>query len=427
MKNFPQIASRIFNRPLLLDSSYARLFFGALSDRMNIETLITISGQKMSKKDLKVMAQGYSKKQNRPYRVVNNIAIIPIIGTLTHKLGSLTPYSGMTGYDGIRVNLDIAINDSDVKGILLDIDSPGGEVSGCFDCADYIYAQRDTKPIWSIANELTASAAYAIASASSKIITPRTGELGSIGVLTAHVDQSKMLKKQGVKVTLIYSGAYKVDGNPYEKLKKSTQEKRQSEINNIRQLFVQIVARNRGVEEQHIYDTEAQVYLGQEAVSAKLADKVMSFDQTLIEFDQYLSTNIGQLKTGAKKMAKVQKSPTEAGSNLMDSKGALKKIKTKFFKKGAKEERSRIASILQSEQAVDRMDKAHQLALGTSLSSKDAITVLAQTEKTSISPLHDAMANTLQPKIGADHSNDENLINDSDTMMSAFNLAKGKK
>jgi hypothetical protein len=79
--------------------------------------------------------------------------------------GTLRPYSGMTGYDGIRQNFLTALEDPAVRAIVLDIDSPGGEVAGCFDLVDTIYAARGEKPIWAILDESAYSAAYAIASA----------------------------------------------------------------------------------------------------------------------------------------------------------------------------------------------------------------------------------------------------------------------
>ena len=116
---------------------------------------------------------------------------------MVQKLGSLRPYSGMTGYDGIRQSFLTAISDPEVSGICLDIDSPGGEVAGCFDLVDEIYHARGSKPIHAILTENAYSAAYAIASAADRIHVPRTGGVGSVGVIVIHCDWSQRIKEDG--------------------------------------------------------------------------------------------------------------------------------------------------------------------------------------------------------------------------------------
>jgi ClpP class serine protease len=85
---------------------------------------------------------GAESRSDPGYDNVLGVAVIPICGTLVQKLGSLRPYSGMTGYDGIRQAFLTAMEDPDISGICLDIDSPGGEVAGCFDLVDVIYGSR---------------------------------------------------------------------------------------------------------------------------------------------------------------------------------------------------------------------------------------------------------------------------------------------
>ncbi len=133
------------------------------------------------------------KKADAGYDILEGIALISIQGTLVQKLGSLRPYSGMTGYDGIRQVFLSAIHDPEVKGICLDIDSwwRGGWV---FDLVDLIYELRGKKPIYAILSENAYSAAYAIASAR-QIYVPRTGGVGSVGVIVIHCDWSQ--RKRG--------------------------------------------------------------------------------------------------------------------------------------------------------------------------------------------------------------------------------------
>ncbi|CAE6858377.1 hypothetical protein R75461_07844 [Paraburkholderia nemoris] len=98
---------------------------------------------------------------------------------LVQKLGTLRPYSGMTGYDGIRANLSMALAHDAVRAIVLDMDRPGGEVAGCFDLADAIYAARGQKPAWVIFTESAYSAAYSLTSACERICRVQAGPAAS--------------------------------------------------------------------------------------------------------------------------------------------------------------------------------------------------------------------------------------------------------
>ncbi len=145
---------------------------------------------------------------------MNGIAVLPVSGTLVSRTRALQPYSGMTGYNGIIARLQQAASDPMVDGILLDMDTPGGMVAGAFDCADIIARVRDIKPVWALANDMNCSAGQLLASAASRRLVTQTARTGSIGVMMAHSNYGAALEKQGVEITLIYSGSHKVDGNP---------------------------------------------------------------------------------------------------------------------------------------------------------------------------------------------------------------------
>lgn len=287
--NFPLLAQRLFNRPLAIVPEKAEVIMAVLAERMGLTNITRANGDKSP------MAFGesdYNKKgrdRNKSYEITpDGVAIIEVSGTLVHKLGSLEPYSGMTGYDGLRQNIFAALHDTDVKMIVLDIDSPGGEVSGCFDLVDFIYSARKIKRIDAILNEMACSAAYAIASACNKIYMPRTGCAGSIGVIWMHVDLSKMMSKDGVSVTFITYGDRKSDGNSYEPLSDAAYATAQEGINEMGELFVNTVARNRGISVEDVRATQAGVYLGQNAVKQKLVDYIMSPDEAYAAICQKL-------------------------------------------------------------------------------------------------------------------------------------------
>ena len=283
LRNLPHIASMAFNEPLMLEPAYARVFFCALAGQLGITRLTdTVSGITLDAGQIAEPLALFGEdddmdtRPSRTYQVANGIAVLPVSGTLVSKTRALQPYSGMTGYNGIIARLQQAISDPGVDGILLDMDTPGGMVSGAFDCADIIARMRDIKPIWALANDMNCSAGQLIASSASRRLVTQTARTGSIGVMMAHSNYGAALKTNGVEVTLIYSGDHKVDGNPYEKLPEDVRADFQTRIDATRQMFAEKVSAYTGMSVQDVLDTEAAVFSGQESVDNGLADELVN-------------------------------------------------------------------------------------------------------------------------------------------------------
>jgi signal peptide peptidase SppA len=258
----------------------AEVIIAALADRLGVGQMVRLSGTPVPLA-MEDDEYGFAEPGRNPrngYDMAGPVAVIPVQGTLVQKLGSLRPWSGMTGYDGIRQNLFAALDDPAVEAIVLDIDSPGGEVAGCFDLVDTIYGLRGAKPIWSILNESAYSAAYAIASATDHITVPRTGGTGSIGVICAHCDLSQALTAAGVKVTFITYGDRKADGHPEIPLSDEALARFQEDINQMGELFVETVARNRNIAAATVADMQAATFMGEKGVALGLADEVAAPD-----------------------------------------------------------------------------------------------------------------------------------------------------
>lgn len=282
MNHLPHIASRMFNTPVAIHPRKAEVIVAALADRMGIARVARLMEDDDHWGGTAAAMSGEGSSPNAGYDVAAGIAIIPISGTLVHKLGTVRPYSGMTGYDGIRQNLLMALADDNVKGIMLDIDSPGGEVAGCFDLVDTIYNARGIKPMWSMVDEMAYSAGYAIASAADRVILPRTGGVGSIGVVVLHMDWSHAVRSAGLEVTIITYGDLKAEGNSFEKLPKEAQARIQADINTMGELFVNTSARNRNLSPEAVRGTQAACYLGAQGVAMGLADEVMAPDAAFL-------------------------------------------------------------------------------------------------------------------------------------------------
>lgn len=262
--------------PLAITPGKIEMIMSALADRFGIAHLMRANGENVAMGAFDL--EDVKPASDKGYEVVEGIAIVPIQGTLVQKLGCLRPYSGLCGYDGIRAMVSMALEDDAVQAIVLDVDSPGGEVSGCFDLVDSIYSARGVKPIWAILTESAYSAAYAIASAADRILVPRTGGTGSVGVICAHVDFSKALSQAGIAVTLITYGDRKGDGNEYSPLEKATLDRFQADVDAMGDLFVETVARNRNISTARVRDTQAGTYLGAAGVRIGFADAVMAPD-----------------------------------------------------------------------------------------------------------------------------------------------------
>ncbi len=253
--------SRLANRPLALEKRAADAVFAAIETSASVYDDI-------------------ERDYDRPFGLIEGVAVIPVKGALTQDSNW---WFGGTTYNHIRTGFQAAMLASDVDAIVLDIDSPGGEVAGCFDLVDEIYSARARKPVWAILNENAFSAGYALASAAERIVVPRTGGVGSIGVMCMHVDFSKALSGAGVAVTYIQYGDRKTDGAPEKPLADEARARIQADIDAMGELFVETVARNRNLTVAKVRATEAATYRADSGVSLGLADAVMAPDAAFRE------------------------------------------------------------------------------------------------------------------------------------------------
>jgi ClpP class serine protease len=288
MMHHTQIAQRVFNTPLMIDPAKALAFLTGLGPRITGRE-ISIEGLEIATEDrdaaslparASLFGDDLTNRQARnggqPFAVVDGIAVIEIAGTLVHRGAWIGQSSGLTSYEGIAAQLQAAISDPAIRGIALDIDSFGGEVAGAFDLADRLRAARQVKPVQAFVADHALSAAYALASQADRIILPRTGTVGSIGVVAMHSDMSGALDQKGIAVTLLHAGARKVDANPYQPLPEAVRDRIAGELEDLRQLFAATVAEGRGrrLDTQRALGTEAAVFRGDSAVFAGLADEV---------------------------------------------------------------------------------------------------------------------------------------------------------
>ena len=194
----------------------------------------------------------------------------------------------LQSYEEVARTMRAAQADNRARGILLDIDSPGGEAGGVFDLARAIRQAGQTKPIWAMANDDALSAAYVLASAADRIWSTQTAALGSLGVVALHADQSAFDAAEGIKYTYLYRGARKVDANPHNPLSDEGQTAIQSEVDRLYEKLVSLVAEHRSVEASRIRGQEAAIYFGENAISAGLVDQIGTFEQAHAALAQHI-------------------------------------------------------------------------------------------------------------------------------------------
>lgn len=284
----PHIAERLFNEPLMVDAGKLAAIFCGLGGRL-VEGGVELPG--VEPLHHAAFANGrpsdFMGKVGEPlrrmtsdrriYNQVGPVAIIPVEGTLVHKGKYIGQSSGQTSYEGLQAQIARAREDDSVRAVVLEVDSAGGQVNGAFETARMIRELSAAKPTLAILTDVALSGGYLLASQARRIVMPDTGQAGSIGVVTAHIDMSQKLEKDGVRVTLISSGAHKTTGHPAAPLGDEARASLQARVDAVRNLFAAEVAQGRGkrLDRDAALATEAQVYQGEDAVRAGLVDGVI--------------------------------------------------------------------------------------------------------------------------------------------------------
>ena len=269
MSKFSHLSSLVFNKPLMVTQDYAETIAVVLSDRLNLDV-----------EGLQIKSDA---KDQRVATTNKGVAVIPIVGSMSHRSTGIEAMSGMTSYSTLQKQFEAAFNDPNVGSILMDIDSPGGSVAGAFDFRDYLMSKKGTKPVYALARDAMCSAAYLIGSTADKVYATQTARVGSIGVVAMHTDASGKMEKEGLKPTFISAGKFKTAGNPYEKLEGDKLKYLQDSVDESYDMFINAVADARGIDKKVIRDTEARVYGGKKAVEIGLADGIRTYESVIAE------------------------------------------------------------------------------------------------------------------------------------------------
>lgn len=271
------LSSRIFSTPLLVERVKLGDILFALGPRLNLDL------SEVERGSARAYGPGDPERREPYYVDEQGVAVIGIVGPLVARESGDFLSGGPTTYSQIQSWVERAVMNPEITGIVLDMDSPGGEAGGAFDLSDMIYAAREKKPIFAVANHMAYSAGFAIASACSRVYVTRTGGVGSVGVVMVHVDQSGLNEKVGIKPTFIFAGRKKIQGNPHEPLADDARKDFQDEIDYIDDMFCKTVSRNREMGVEAVKGTEAGCFLGKRALSIGFADRVGTLEDAMAD------------------------------------------------------------------------------------------------------------------------------------------------
>lgn len=263
---------KAFNTPLLIEPGKCQMIARYLERRFGM------NGQMPSKEAF----LSRQREDDDATQIYQNVAVVPILGTLVNRGGFMEAESGILSYRGIRAEILKAAEDRKIDAIVLDIDSGGGEVEGNFDLARLIRQINDeVKPVVAVANGSAFSGAYSLGVAAGSFFVTETGGVGSVGVVIQHVDFSEANEMAGIKVTNVTFGERKAELSEDFPLSPEAREMLQNEANRIGEIFVSHVAQMRGITEDVVKNTEASLLFGEDAVKMGFVDGIISFDDLI--------------------------------------------------------------------------------------------------------------------------------------------------
>lgn len=434
--SLPHIAERLFGVPLLMEPGKVEALAWALRDRMGLQGLSPPPADCMEASGPGLL--GTPVDAQTGYRIADGVAVIPVRGTLVNRGAWVGSYSGLTSYEGLARQLEMAAADNRVNAVMLDINSRGGEAAGVDDLGEAVRELDAIKPVYAMIDGSGSSAAYWIASAARQVWIARSSHGGSIGVVITHYDMSAAAEQQGLTVTHIHAGAQKVLGSPFRSLSEADRATLQAKVDSTYRTFVEAVASHRSMATEDVRATEAAVFDGPELVARGLADGVttgrrllaaiqtnpespqpdgagLSSGGSRVTDDPNGGTDMGAAteQGGAGKAATYTQA--EVDDLMAEAREEGKAEAAGMVSDARAEERERISAILTSDAAANRPGLARHLALNTDTAPDAAEQLLnAAAEEgapSGSSPLAAAMDGQ-SPGVPADDGADEESADD---------------
>lgn len=296
----------------------------------------------------------------KPFIYQDGVAVIPVHGILVNRFNYCWGF--VTGYDFIRKQMNLALADDDVKLIVYDHDTPGGEAAGCDELAREIYASRSVKPSMALVNTSSCSGGFWLAAPCTRVVCAPSGNVGSIGVYIQHMNIAKMLAEWGLEVEFIKNGKFKASGNQFEELSAEDRAYLQDMVDQRAVEFFAAVAEFRGIEESVVKGTDARVMRPTEAIALGLIDAAESPSTAVSSFVAELGGEV----------------PLEQDSQ---EDVTMAEISSEDRAAVATETKARIKGIMTHEEAKGREGLAEHLAYNTESTVEEAAAILKVSPK----------------------------------------------
>ena len=363
--------SRASGRDCLIHQESANEFLLGVA-RHEITEREDVAALEATSRESLAIAYGYDDSEPegpaKPFVYKDGIAVIPVHGTLLNRFNG--SWGFVTGYNYIRRQMNLALFDDDVEMIVFDIDSPGGEAAGNFELCREIMEAREDKPILAVVDSRCMSGGYSIGASCTQMMAIPSAAVGSIGVYRMHMDISKMMDQQGVKVTFAKAGDHKTDGNPFEPLSDSVRREWEESAGKTWDDFISVVAEGRGLTIEEVRATQAKVYRSDEALAIGLIDAVKTPSEAVAAFVAQLAQD--EPFSEDDEMAVTPKTQAEvASAPVIDSQAIADAVAN-----DRRNQRQRRSSILALDEAKDRPALARSLADDTEISVDEAKVVL---------------------------------------------------
>jgi signal peptide peptidase SppA len=230
-------------------------------------------------------AEQERRAAERQRQANGGVAVLPLYGIISPRVHDVHDVSAPGGVaaEAFAEAFRQVMADPQVTGVVIDVDSPGGNVLGVPEAFAAIRDAKGAKPVWAIANHQAASAAYWLASAADRIVVTPSGEVGSIGVYSYHEDVSKALEMQGVTPSLIKAGPNKAEGHPAFPLGEEATAHIQGRVDDYYGMFVRDVAKGRAASRETVREGfgGGRMVGAQDAVRLGMADEIDTLENTI--------------------------------------------------------------------------------------------------------------------------------------------------
>lgn len=320
-----------------------------------LETILTIAHDRHGDVQAVQTRIGRPLDNARTVSMRDGVAVIPVTGPIFRYANLFTEISGATATGVLARDIQTALDNPYVRGIVLEVNSPGGEATGINELAKLIRDARAQKPIKAYVAGSGASAAYWLASAADEVVVDELAVLGSIGVVMSYLDTSKRDATSGVRSIEIVSSQ-----SPDKRVDPTTDEGRakvQSIVDAMAQVFVQAVADNRGITPDKVLSDFGRggVLVGADAVAAGMADRIGSLESVIAELAGSASNSARKKPMSNSKPGQVTVSNTDdlrialaagyAAENISIAHPDTAAIEQTARRAGADAERARITAI----------------------------------------------------------------------------------